>query len=104
MEESNEEFIPLSAVAKKFGVSVETVIYWHRVGVKRDEMGKRICLQAIKPGKKYLTTWAAVQRFEERRSKGLKMSEIKRRAADRNAYYKALLNLHLYGESHIKEK
>lgn len=99
MDLLNEDLIPFADVAAKFHVSVRTVVYWHRVGVKRDMSGNPIRLEAIKPGKKYLTTWDAVNKFAANKENGLLKSELDKKSADRNAYYEAKLRARLYGKN-----
>lgn len=92
---TEEPLIPLSEVAKKYAVSVATVISWHKIGKGTNANGEPICLEAIKPGRQYLTTWKSVLDFVERRGQGYTKSELQENRSKRSAYYEAKLKARL---------
>lgn len=52
---AREQIVPLEEVAKKFGVTLQTVRNWTKRGKHR--------LEAIRVGRVVRTSWEAVQRF-----------------------------------------
>lgn len=61
----NENQEPLGDLSQETGVPVQTLRRWARKGVVAPD-GERIYLQITRIGKKWLSSRAAIERFNER--------------------------------------